>query len=67
MSAHFSVLREADLIDSTKQGTSIVYRLKLSVLEDSLLGFAHLFGIKSQSPRQRLEVEAEAPSNEDER
>jgi DNA-binding transcriptional ArsR family regulator len=44
MSAHFSVLREADLIDASKQGTTITYRLKLSVLEDALLGFAQTFG-----------------------
>jgi DNA-binding transcriptional ArsR family regulator len=45
MSAHFSVLREADLIDASKQGVTITYRLKLSVLEDALLGFAGIFGI----------------------
>jgi DNA-binding transcriptional ArsR family regulator len=45
MSAHFAVLREADLIDSVKIGTTITYQLKLSVLEDALLGFAGLFGL----------------------
>jgi len=45
MSAHFAVLREADLIDASKQGVTITYRLKLSVLEDALLGFAGIFGI----------------------
>ncbi|OQW77853.1 MAG: transcriptional regulator [Proteobacteria bacterium ST_bin13] len=45
MSAHFNVLREADLIDANKQGTTITYRLKLSVLEEALLGFSQLFGI----------------------
>ena len=45
MSAHFTVLREADLIDASKQGVTITYRLKLSVLEDALLGFAQVFGI----------------------
>jgi DNA-binding transcriptional ArsR family regulator len=40
MSAHFAVLREADLIDATKRGASITYRLKLSVLEEALLEFA---------------------------
>jgi DNA-binding transcriptional ArsR family regulator len=43
MSAHFSVLREADLIEALKIGTTITYQLKLSVLEDALLGFARLF------------------------
>ena len=41
MSAHFAVLREADLIDAFKIGTTITYQLKLSVLEDA---FARLFG-----------------------
>src|SRR4051812_23515966 len=45
MSAHFNVLREADLIDASKQGVTITYRLKLSVLEEALLGFAGVFGI----------------------
>ncbi len=45
MSAHFAVLREADLIDAVKTGKTITYRLKLSVLEDALLVFAESFGI----------------------
>jgi DNA-binding transcriptional ArsR family regulator len=45
MSAHFAVLREADLIAASKVGTSIIYRLNLSVLEDALLGFTQLLGI----------------------
>lgn len=45
MSAHFSVLREADLIAAEKHGKSITYSLRLSVLEDALLAFAETFGI----------------------
>lgn len=45
MSAHFAVLRDAGLIDSMKIGTTITYQLKLSVLEDTVLGFAGLFGL----------------------
>src|SRR4051794_14454615 len=45
MSAHFAVLREADLIEALKIGTTITYQLRLSVLEDALLGFAQLFGV----------------------
>jgi len=44
MSAHFSVLQEADLIEAEKSGRTILYRLKMSVLEDALLGFAQTFG-----------------------
>lgn len=47
MSAHFAVLREADLVDAERKATTITYRLKLSVLEDALLGFAETFGIES--------------------
>ena len=55
MSAHFAILREADLIESTRQGKSVVYCLKLSVLEDTLLGFASLLGSRMTNihPRKR--------------
>jgi len=46
MSAHFAALQDADLIEAEKTGRSIVYRLKLSVLEDALLGFAQTFGLQ---------------------
>jgi len=46
MSAHFAVLREADLVDASKKGTTITYRLKMSVLEDALLGFVDTFGLE---------------------
>ena len=53
LSAHFAVLREADLVESEKHGTTIIYRLRISVLEDALLAFADTFGIgaKRRSPR----------------
>ena len=43
MSAHFAVLREADLVDVQKAGKTVIYQLKLSVLEDALLGFVGAF------------------------
>lgn len=43
MSAHFAVLKEADLVHAEKAGKSVTYHLKLSVLEDALLGFVHSF------------------------
>jgi DNA-binding transcriptional ArsR family regulator len=52
MSAHFAVLREADLIEANKIGTTILYQLKLSVLEDALLGFSQLFGIGAKQTRE---------------
>ena len=49
MSAHFSVLQEAGLIEAEKTGRTIVYRLKMSVLEDALLGFADTLGWKMKA------------------
>lgn len=46
MSAHFTVLREAGLIDGEKHGRTILYRLRMSVLEEALLGFAQTIGIR---------------------
>lgn len=51
MSAHFAVLREAGLIESEKQGRTVMYRLKMSVLEEALLGFAQTFGMLGAQPR----------------
>ena len=55
MSAHFAVLQDADLIEAEKVGRSIVYRLKMSVLEEALLGFAQTFGwdMKTSKPASR--------------
>ena len=51
LSGHFAVLREARLVSAEKAGTSITYRLNLSVLQDALLGFADSFGMgKPQTP-----------------
>ncbi|MGX7925028.1 autorepressor SdpR family transcription factor [Tsuneonella sp. HG094] len=44
MSAHFAVLRDADLVHVERDGKSMIYHLKLSVLEDALLGFVQTFG-----------------------
>ena len=40
-----SLAREADLVESEKAGTSVTYRLKVSVLEDTLLSFAETVGV----------------------
>lgn len=53
MSAHFAVLKEADLIHAEKSGKSIAYYLKLSVLEEALMGFAHTFGLGAEPTGDR--------------
>lgn len=55
MSAHFAVLREADLVHAEKVGKSVIYHLKLSVLEEALLGFVHSFNLGAETPEPRKE------------
>lgn len=50
MSAHFAKLKDAGLIHADKQGTSIVYSLNLTTLEEVLLGFMGRMGI---APEQK--------------
>lgn len=56
MSAHFSVLREADLVHTEKAGKSVIYHLKLSVLEEALLGFVHSFGVGEPASPPKKEI-----------
>ncbi|QIK95908.1 winged helix-turn-helix transcriptional regulator [Sphingomonas sp. HDW15A] len=53
MSAHFAVLKDADLIHAEKAGKSIIYHLKLSVLEDALLSFVQSFGTGVDAPEPK--------------
>lgn len=53
MSAHFAVLAEADLVAAKKTGRTIHYHLKLSVIEDALLGFAQTVGLRTRASRRR--------------
>ena len=45
MSGHFAKLRDAGLIHADKNGTSIVYSLNLSLLEEVLMGFMGRMGV----------------------
>lgn len=56
MSAHFAVLRQADLVHVEKTGKSVIYHLKLTVLEEALLGFAHSFGLGASTPEAKMET-----------
>lgn len=44
LSKHFNVLSEAELVWRDRQGTSIIYSLNVSVLEEALWGFMERFG-----------------------
>ena len=58
MSAHFAVLKEADLVHTEKVGKSVIYHLKLSVLEEALLGFVQSFGMGADAPEPEPKQES---------
>jgi len=37
LSGHFAILRQAELVEVQRQGTSLIYRLNISVLEEALM------------------------------
>jgi DNA-binding transcriptional ArsR family regulator len=61
MSAHFAVLREADLVEVERAGKQLIYHLKISVLEDALIGFADSFGLGHSAPTPPLKNKVVTP------
>jgi DNA-binding transcriptional ArsR family regulator len=53
MSAHFAILREAGLIDASRHGKSIIYRLRMSVLEEALMSLAETVGLDLGATAER--------------
>jgi DNA-binding transcriptional ArsR family regulator len=51
LSAHFAVLREAELIGSEKDGKHVTYWLNASVLEETLLAFAGALDLNVKAGR----------------
>ena len=54
LSDHLALLRQAELVSSEKNGTSITYWINASVLESALLSFAEMVDIplSRTSPRR---------------
>ena len=53
LSGHFAVLKAADLVTTERQGTTILYRVNMSVLEEAsaaLMDLAGVKGAKEQKP-----------------
>lgn len=48
MSRHFAALKDAGLIQAERDGTTIRYRLNVSVAEEALSGLMDLFGAGKQ-------------------
>ena len=52
ISHHLSVLKGADLIESRREGQSLIYSIHTTVLEDALAGFLGLVRAGEQRPEQ---------------
>lgn len=48
MSGHFAKLKEAGLIQADQHGTTIIYSINLSTLEEVLLGFMGRIGASEE-------------------
>jgi DNA-binding transcriptional ArsR family regulator len=46
LSGHFAVLKAADLVTTERQGTSIIYRVNMSALEEATAALMELAGVK---------------------
>jgi DNA-binding transcriptional ArsR family regulator len=51
ISGHLKVLREADLVQADRHGTSITYHLNLSVLEEAMASLMSALGIGNAEAR----------------
>ncbi|HEY1709206.1 MAG TPA: metalloregulator ArsR/SmtB family transcription factor [Rhizomicrobium sp.] len=46
LSRHLSVMKAADLVDIERRGTSLIYRLNVSVVEETLVLLMNLAGLE---------------------
>lgn len=51
LSAHFAVLKQAQLVRTERDGKQIRYHLNVSVLEDALVSLASVFGLSMDRPK----------------
>lgn len=52
LSGHFAVLKQAGLVVSERKGTTIVYRLNMSVLEEAAAALMDLAGIGDEKENE---------------
>ena len=51
MSGHFSKLKEAGLIHADQKGTTILYSINMSTLEEVMLGFMGRMGVAPEKSK----------------
>jgi ArsR family transcriptional regulator len=55
LSGHFNVLKTANLVLTERRGQTIIYRLNLSVFEETTAALLRLFGGDRKQPGRRKE------------
>jgi ArsR family transcriptional regulator len=53
LSGHFNVLRGADLVETERNGTTIIYRLNITVLEEGLMALFDAFRLKAGPTKRK--------------
>ena len=53
-------LHEAGLVQSDKHGKALIYRLRMSVLEEALMEFTQLFGLNVTHDAETAALDADA-------
>ena len=64
LSGHFAVLREARLVSPEKTGTTIIYRLNVSVLEEALMALMDAFKLQDAADRSARPAALTSPKGE---
>lgn len=52
LSGHFAVLKAADLVATERQGTTILYSLNLSVLEEATAAIMDIAGVRAGTRKE---------------
>jgi DNA-binding transcriptional ArsR family regulator len=61
LSGHFAVLRAAGLVSPEKTGTTIIYRLNVSVLEEALMALMDAFKVLEPTAEALRRQQGETP------
>jgi len=51
LSGHFAVLKSAELVTTERQGTTIIYRINMSVLEEAMAALMDIAGTRSRKEK----------------
>ena len=51
LSGHFAVLKSAELVTTERQGTTIIYRINMSVLEEAMAALLDIAGTRSRKEK----------------